>query len=99
MASIEKLCDLTGRRALITGATRGIGFAIAQAFLAHGAAVAITGRKPDTLQSAVEQLRTGGAGVRGHAWNQGDPDAIQRLFVQLGGESYTPAFVVVNALT
>ena len=60
MATIEKLFDLTGRRALVTGATRGIGFAIAQAFLAHGAAVAISGRKPDTLQAAVEQLRTGG---------------------------------------
>src|SRR5438132_9906399 len=99
MAAIEKLFDLTGRRALVTGATRGIGFAIAQAFLAHGAAVAISGRKPDTLQAAVEQLRTGGADVRGHVCNQGDPDAIQRLFDQFGAESYTADVVVVNAAT
>jgi NAD(P)-dependent dehydrogenase (short-subunit alcohol dehydrogenase family) len=99
MATIEKLFDLAGRRALITGATRGIGIAVAQAFLAHGAAVAITGRKPDTLHSAVEQLRTDGADVRGHVCNQGDSDAIQRLFDQLDAESYPADVVVINAAT
>jgi NAD(P)-dependent dehydrogenase (short-subunit alcohol dehydrogenase family) len=99
MASVEKLFDLTGRRALVTGASRGIGFAIAQALSAHGAAVAVTGRKPDTLGAAAEQLRGGGADVRSCVCNQGDPDAIQRLFEHLDGQSYSPDVVVINAAT
>jgi dehydrogenase/reductase SDR family protein 4 len=98
MPSFEKLFDLTGRRALVTGATRGIGFAVAQAFVAHGASVAITGRKPDTLNAAVEQLRPG-ADVRGHVCNQGDPNAIERLFAQLDADSFAADVVVVNAAT
>ncbi len=99
MASIEKLFDLTGRRALITGATRGIGFAIAQAFAAHGASVVLTGRKADSLKAAVEQLRKDGADARGHVCHQGEPTAIDRLFEQLDAESYTTDVVVINAAT
>ncbi|MCA9440707.1 MAG: SDR family NAD(P)-dependent oxidoreductase, partial [Candidatus Omnitrophica bacterium] len=39
--------DLAGKRTLVTGATRGIGEAIAEAFSRFGAKVAITGRKPE----------------------------------------------------
>jgi NAD(P)-dependent dehydrogenase (short-subunit alcohol dehydrogenase family) len=99
MPSFEKLFDLTGRRALVTGATRGIGFAIARALAAHGAAVAITGRKADTLASAVEQLRCAGAEVRSCVCNQGEPDAVHRLFEQLDAQSYTADIVVINAAT
>jgi 2-deoxy-D-gluconate 3-dehydrogenase len=50
--------DLTGRTALVTGASRGIGRAIAVALAAHGADVAIGGRDPDALEitrAAVEE--------------------------------------------
>ncbi len=99
MASFEKLFDLTDRRALVTGATRGIGFAIAQALAAHGASVALTGRKLDTLNAAVEQLRADRADVRGHVCHQGEPDAINRLFDQLDAEAFTADIVVINAAT
>ncbi|MGH3867347.1 MAG: SDR family NAD(P)-dependent oxidoreductase [Pseudonocardiaceae bacterium] len=46
--------DLTGRVALISGASRGIGHAIAAALLAFGAAVTITARKPDELAASVD---------------------------------------------
>jgi len=55
--------DLSGRRALITGASRGIGFALARGLAAAGAAVAINGRDPATLSAAAANLRREGAEV------------------------------------
>lgn len=49
---------LTGKRALITGGTSGIGLETARQFLIEGARVAITGRDPATLESARNQLGT-----------------------------------------
>ena len=47
---------LHGRAALVTGASRGIGYAIAAELLARGAAVTITARKPDELAAAADAL-------------------------------------------
>ncbi|MEU6084904.1 SDR family oxidoreductase [Streptomyces sp. NPDC047108] len=46
----------SGKVALVTGASRGIGYGIAEALVARGDRVAITGRNEDTLKEAVEQL-------------------------------------------
>ena len=54
--------DLTGRAALVTGASRGIGFAIAAELLSRGASVTITARKPDELAVAAEKLAADAAG-------------------------------------
>lgn len=48
--------DLSNRVAVVTGASRGIGFAIARAFVAAGASVMITGRDPESLRQAGERL-------------------------------------------
>lgn len=62
---------LEGRTALVTGASRGIGLAIAQSLVARGARVVVTGRKPDALAEAVSALggpevAVGVAGDAGH---------------------------------
>lgn len=60
-ANISQLAPnemLTGRCALITGGTSGIGFAIAEAFLNAGASVCITGRSLERCEKAVERLKS-----------------------------------------
>ncbi len=54
---------LSGRKAIITGGTTGIGFAAAQSYLAEGAEVIITGRKQDSVDAAVAKLGAGAHGV------------------------------------
>lgn len=56
MTSDEHGRRFAGRVALITGASRGIGFAVAQRLVAEGAQVCLTARKPEGLAAAVERL-------------------------------------------
>lgn len=99
MSPIRDPFDLTGRRALVTGASRGIGLAAAAALTQRGAAVALTGRKADTLHAAAEQLHKTGADVRPFVCHQGDPQAISQLFEQLDKTSFALDIVVINAAT
>jgi uncharacterized oxidoreductase len=62
---------LQGKRALITGGSSGIGFAIAEAMLARGATVAITGRRAEVLTEAANRLRQGGRDVQSVAADVG----------------------------
>ena len=97
MTESANLFDLTGRRVLVTGASRGIGLAIAAELAQRGAALAITGRKSETLQAAAEQLRSNGVEALPIVCHQGDPAAIAKLFEQLDARQFTPDVVVVNA--
>lgn len=54
--------DLSGRAALVTGGSKGIGKAIAAALLRAGADVLITSRHGDELHAAADEIRTGAAG-------------------------------------
>jgi NAD(P)-dependent dehydrogenase (short-subunit alcohol dehydrogenase family) len=82
--------DLAGRAALITGASRGIGKAIAAQLLARGAAVTITARKPEPLEEAAADLRAGvdGGRVLAIAGNAADEqaraEAVDRTVAEFG---------------
>jgi 3-oxoacyl-[acyl-carrier protein] reductase len=68
--------DLTGKTALVTGATGGIGAAIAKVLHAHGATIAVSGTRANVL----EELKTG-LGERVHvlACNLSDPADVEKL--------------------
>ena len=53
---VKKLLDLSGRNALVTGGSRGLGLQIAEALIEMGAKVAITARKKDELDAAKKHL-------------------------------------------
>ncbi|GAC1586446.1 MAG: SDR family oxidoreductase [Acidimicrobiales bacterium] len=69
---------LDGKVALVTGASRGIGLAIAAQMAAAGASVMISSRKPDALEGAAATLEPAGdAQVAWVAANAGDPEAAE----------------------
>jgi 3-oxoacyl-[acyl-carrier protein] reductase len=73
---------------IVTGATRGIGHAIAAAFLAAGARVAVGGRTPESVERACEELGAGGPVIPLVA-DLADPAQVERGFAEalerLGG--------------
>lgn len=73
------LFDLTGRVAIVTGGSRGLGLQIASALGEFGASVAVVARKQAELDTAVERLNLLGRTAVGFAADLGDPDAISGL--------------------
>src|SRR5947209_8993040 len=67
------------RAAIVTGASRGIGRALAEALGQEGFALTITARKPDTLEQAAEAMRTQGYEVEPVAAIMADEAAIQEV--------------------
>ena len=86
---------MSDRAAIVTGASRGIGFAIAEALAEEGYGLTITARKPETLESAAEQLRGKGYEVEHLAVNMTDEDGIKEL-VTRHRERYGRLDVLVN---
>ncbi|MGZ6982863.1 MAG: SDR family NAD(P)-dependent oxidoreductase [Ilumatobacteraceae bacterium] len=91
---LRSLFDLTGRTAIITGGTRGIGFALAQGHLAAGANIVVTGRSEDRCRAAEDALDAPGraAGIAAH---MGDLDQVKQL-VQQTVETFGGIDIVVN---
>jgi NAD(P)-dependent dehydrogenase (short-subunit alcohol dehydrogenase family) len=70
------LFDLTGKTAVITGGSRGLGLQIAQALTEQGARVLLMARKQDELNQAVAFLKEQGAIAYAQAIDLGKPDSI-----------------------
>jgi short-subunit dehydrogenase len=84
------------RAAIVTGASRGIGYAIAEALAQDGYALTLTARKPEGLEQAAERLRNHGGEVSALAANMNDEAGIQAV-VALHRESYGRLDVLVNS--
>jgi 3-oxoacyl-[acyl-carrier protein] reductase len=71
---------LEAQSALVTGGTRGIGRAVAEALLRAGASVAICGRSGDTVNRAVSEMGAIGGKVAGRPADVSNPDDVAALF-------------------
>jgi len=80
---------LEGKSALVTGGTRGIGRAVAEALLREGASVAICGRSEESVNRALSEMGAIGGKVAGCGADVSNPDDVAALFrmvdEQLGG--------------
>ena len=87
--------NLEGKVALVTGASRGIGLAIAAAYAAAGVKVVISSRKQEALEAAAQQIRAQGGEALPVAAHTGDLQAVQRL-VERAVEAYGGVDILVN---
>lgn len=94
-AALNALFDLTGRTAIITGGTRGIGLAVAHGLAAAGANVVVASRKPDACERAAQQLGQAGAQAIGVPTHLGDADAIGQL-VEAAVARFGGVDIVIN---
>jgi NAD(P)-dependent dehydrogenase (short-subunit alcohol dehydrogenase family) len=83
------------RAALVTGASRGIGFALARTLGEEGFGLTITARKPEGIADAARQLEKDGFDVRYLAANMADEPAIREV-VELHRDSFGRLDVLVN---
>jgi len=86
------LVELTGRTAVITGGSRGIGLAIAEAMVSLGASVVVTSRKPGAAEAAAGPLGERAAGFQAHV---ADEDAA-RGCVEFAIERFGSLDILVN---
>lgn len=91
--------DLTGKVALITGGSRGIGLAIAEAYAAAGAKVAVASRKQAAVDEAAESIRRAGGEALGVAAHMGDSAAVTALVEQVVSHFGGIDILVNNAAT
>jgi NAD(P)-dependent dehydrogenase (short-subunit alcohol dehydrogenase family) len=89
--------DLSGRVALVTGGTRGLGLAIARAFSTAGADVVVASRKAEACLQVAAELRSAGGRALGHPCHVGRWDDISRLVEAAYGEFGRVDVLVNNA--
>jgi len=93
----SSLFDLTGRTALVTGASQGIGFCIAEGLAAAGAAIILNGRSPDKLELAADRLRASGATVSTILFDVADGAAVRAAIDELEARGAAIDILVNNA--
>jgi len=86
---------MAARAAIVTGASRGIGFAIADALGGQGYKLTLTARKPETLETAAGDLAARGYAVQQVAANLNDEDGIKAV-VRAHRDAYGRLDVLVN---
>lgn len=94
-----KLFDLTGRVALITGASRGIGEATARLLAEQGAHVIVSSRKQEDLDQVAASIQQAGGKATAIAAHQGDSAALKHLMGEIETRFGRLDILVNNAAT
>jgi len=89
--------DLTGRTALVSGSSRGIGFALAQGLAESGAKVIINSRQTDAVTQAVERLRSAGLQAEGAVFDVADEAAVETAFAHFDARGLAVDILINNA--
>jgi NAD(P)-dependent dehydrogenase (short-subunit alcohol dehydrogenase family) len=95
----KALFDLSGKVALITGASRGIGAATARLLAAHGATVVISSRKQEDLDRVAASINADGGKCLAIAAHQGESAALKHLIAEVATQLGRLDILVNNAAT
>lgn len=95
--AVATLLDLSGKTALVSGASRGIGAAIARLLAAQGAHVVCSSRKREGCEEVAEAIRAAGGSAEAQAMHVGDSASIEALFGALDAAGRPPDLLVNNA--
>ncbi len=94
---MSSLFSLRGQRALITGSSQGIGYALANGLAEAGAEVVLNGRDMSKLDRAVEDLSREGASVQQLAFDATDHDAVRAAIDTFEGDAGAIDILINNA--
>jgi gluconate 5-dehydrogenase len=79
MGSIQQLFDLSGRAAIVTGGSRGLGLEMAEGLSEAGASLMLCARREQWLTPALEEMRKRGVRVEGRVCDVTDPQQVQKV--------------------
>lgn len=94
---MKDLFDLTGKIALVTGASRGIGESIARLLASRGAHVIVSSRKIDACQVVADSIVASGDKASAYACHVGEVDQIEAIFEHIKSEFGQIDILVNNA--
>jgi NAD(P)-dependent dehydrogenase (short-subunit alcohol dehydrogenase family) len=97
--SMPDTFNLSGKIALVTGASRGIGEAVARLLAAHGAHVIVSSRKVDACEGVVDSIRSEGGSAEAMACHIGEMEQIDAIFASVREKHGRLDILVNNAAT
>ena len=94
---VSKLFDLSGKTALVTGSSDGLGLSMARGLAAAGAAIVLNGRDEKKLAQAAKSFAEAGHKVKAHAFDVADEKAVLAAFEHLDAAGVEIDILVNNA--